>query len=175
MSIALPKLLQIIQHPAPQHPFQIGNHVAHPRQFLDRDPSALDVLVGHQDKLASRVRRPAREERLHVWVRRRLVESERALDLDRESGLLADLTRVYQEEIAALYAAGCRYLQVDDTNLPATQGGAAVLIDDLDGSSTVVLPFFYHLRRPTYRATIFLPLGAHWQTERGHYNRCCDD
>jgi 5-methyltetrahydropteroyltriglutamate--homocysteine methyltransferase len=30
----------------------------------------------------------------------------------------ADLTRVYQEEIAALYAAGCRYLQVDDTNLP---------------------------------------------------------
>jgi 5-methyltetrahydropteroyltriglutamate--homocysteine methyltransferase len=30
----------------------------------------------------------------------------------------ADLTRVYQEEIAALYAAGCRYLQIDDTNLP---------------------------------------------------------
>ncbi len=30
----------------------------------------------------------------------------------------ADLSRVYQEEIAALYAAGCRYLQIDDTNLP---------------------------------------------------------
>ncbi len=30
----------------------------------------------------------------------------------------ADLTRVYREEIAALYAAGCRYLQIDDTNLP---------------------------------------------------------
>ncbi len=29
-----------------------------------------------------------------------------------------DLTRVYQEEVAALYAAGCRYLQIDDTNLP---------------------------------------------------------
>jgi len=30
----------------------------------------------------------------------------------------ADLARVYREEIAALYAAGCRYLQIDDTNLP---------------------------------------------------------
>jgi 5-methyltetrahydropteroyltriglutamate--homocysteine methyltransferase len=30
----------------------------------------------------------------------------------------SDLTQVYREEIAALYAAGCRYLQVDDTNLP---------------------------------------------------------
>jgi 5-methyltetrahydropteroyltriglutamate--homocysteine methyltransferase len=29
-----------------------------------------------------------------------------------------DLTQVYREEIAALYAAGCRYLQIDDTNLP---------------------------------------------------------
>lgn len=29
-----------------------------------------------------------------------------------------DLAQVYREEIAALYAAGCRYLQVDDTNLP---------------------------------------------------------
>ena len=29
-----------------------------------------------------------------------------------------DLTQVFREEIAALYAAGCRYLQIDDTNLP---------------------------------------------------------
>ena len=28
-----------------------------------------------------------------------------------------DLARVYREEIAALYAAGCRYVQIDDTNL----------------------------------------------------------
>ena len=28
-----------------------------------------------------------------------------------------DLGRVYREEIAALYAAGCRYVQIDDTNL----------------------------------------------------------
>jgi 5-methyltetrahydropteroyltriglutamate--homocysteine methyltransferase len=30
----------------------------------------------------------------------------------------ADLTEVYREEIRALHDAGCRYLQVDDTNLP---------------------------------------------------------
>jgi 5-methyltetrahydropteroyltriglutamate--homocysteine methyltransferase len=31
---------------------------------------------------------------------------------------LDDLAAVYREEIAALYATGCRYLQIDDTNLP---------------------------------------------------------
>ena len=30
----------------------------------------------------------------------------------------ADLTAVYREEIAALYEAGCRYIQIDETNLP---------------------------------------------------------
>jgi 5-methyltetrahydropteroyltriglutamate--homocysteine methyltransferase len=30
----------------------------------------------------------------------------------------ADLTQVYREEIRVLYEAGCRYLQIDDTNLP---------------------------------------------------------
>ena len=30
----------------------------------------------------------------------------------------SDLARVYREEIAALYAAGCRYLQIDETNFP---------------------------------------------------------
>jgi methionine synthase II (cobalamin-independent) len=29
-----------------------------------------------------------------------------------------DLAQVYREEIAALYALGCRYLQIDETNLP---------------------------------------------------------
>jgi 5-methyltetrahydropteroyltriglutamate--homocysteine methyltransferase len=32
--------------------------------------------------------------------------------------LYDDIARVYREEIAALYAAGCRYLQIDETNLP---------------------------------------------------------
>ena len=32
-------------------------------------------------------------------------------------GFFADLARVYREELALLYAAGCRYVQIDDTNL----------------------------------------------------------
>jgi 5-methyltetrahydropteroyltriglutamate--homocysteine methyltransferase len=31
---------------------------------------------------------------------------------------LADIAQVYREEIRDLYAAGCRYLQIDETNLP---------------------------------------------------------
>jgi 5-methyltetrahydropteroyltriglutamate--homocysteine methyltransferase len=33
-------------------------------------------------------------------------------------GFFADLARVYREELDALYAAGCRYVQIDETNLP---------------------------------------------------------
>jgi len=48
-----------------------------------------------------------------------------------------DLARVYREEIAALYAAGCRYLQLDDTNLaylcdPGMRQGAVDRGDDPD-------------------------------------------
>jgi 5-methyltetrahydropteroyltriglutamate--homocysteine methyltransferase len=32
--------------------------------------------------------------------------------------LYDDIAQVYREEIAALYAAGCRYLQIDETNIP---------------------------------------------------------
>jgi 5-methyltetrahydropteroyltriglutamate--homocysteine methyltransferase len=48
-----------------------------------------------------------------------------------------DLAQVYREEIAALYAAGCRYIQLDDTNLaylcdPAMRQGAVERGDDPD-------------------------------------------
>jgi 5-methyltetrahydropteroyltriglutamate--homocysteine methyltransferase len=48
-----------------------------------------------------------------------------------------DLARVYREEIAALYAAGCRYLELDDTNLaylcdPGMRQGARERGDDPD-------------------------------------------
>src|SRR6185437_1126316 len=32
--------------------------------------------------------------------------------------LYDDIAQVYRDELAALYAAGCRYLQIDETNLP---------------------------------------------------------
>ncbi len=49
----------------------------------------------------------------------------------------ADLAACYQAEIAALYAAGCRYLQLDDTNLaylcdPVMRQGAVERGDDPD-------------------------------------------
>ncbi len=34
------------------------------------------------------------------------------------AAFFADLAEVYRQEIAALYAAGCRYVQIDETNLP---------------------------------------------------------
>jgi 5-methyltetrahydropteroyltriglutamate--homocysteine methyltransferase len=48
-----------------------------------------------------------------------------------------DLARVYREEIAALAGAGCRYLQLDDTNLaylcdPQMRAGAAARGEDVD-------------------------------------------
>ena len=53
-------------------------------------------------------------------------------DMDR---FFDDLAKVYRDEIAALYAAGCRYLQLDDTNLaylcdPGMRKGAIDRGDD---------------------------------------------
>ena len=46
-----------------------------------------------------------------------------------------DLAQCYRDEIAALYAAGCRYIQLDDTNLaylcdPKMRAGAIERGDD---------------------------------------------
>ena len=61
-----------------------------------------------------------------------------AIDLDAYPDLdqfFADLAACYRSEIAALYEAGCRYLQLDDTNLaylcdPAMRAGAVERGDD---------------------------------------------
>ncbi len=50
---------------------------------------------------------------LHFRGGRKAVDQNAYPDMD---GFFADLARVYQEEIAELAAAGCRYLQIDDTN-----------------------------------------------------------
>ena len=63
-----------------------------------------------------------------------------AIDIDSYPDLeqfFADLAACYQAEIAALYAAGCRYLQLDDTNLaylcdPVMRQGAVDRGDDPD-------------------------------------------
>jgi 5-methyltetrahydropteroyltriglutamate--homocysteine methyltransferase len=90
----------------------------------------------------------------------------------------ADLAACYRAELAALYAAGCRYVQLDDTNLaylcdPAMRAGATERGDDPDA-----LPHAYaelinvviserpddlvvgiHLCRGNYRSTWFAQGG----------------
>jgi 5-methyltetrahydropteroyltriglutamate--homocysteine methyltransferase len=86
----------------------------------------------------------------------------------------ADLAHVYRDEIAALYAAGCRYLQLDDTNLaylcdPAMRQGAiergddpdelprtyAALINDALAGRPDDLTVGVHLCRGNFRSTHF--------------------
>jgi 5-methyltetrahydropteroyltriglutamate--homocysteine methyltransferase len=63
-----------------------------------------------------------------------------AIDIDAYPDLdefFEDLAQCYRDEIAALYAAGCRYLQLDDTNLaylcdPKMRAGAVERGDDPD-------------------------------------------
>ncbi len=52
---------------------------------------------------------------VHFRGGRAAIDAEAYPDMDQ---FFADLARVYREEVAALYAAGCRYLQIDETNLP---------------------------------------------------------
>jgi len=63
-----------------------------------------------------------------------------AIDIDSYPDLdlfFTDLAQCYRDEIAALYAAGCRYIQLDDTNLaylcdPKMRAGAVERGDDPD-------------------------------------------
>jgi len=104
-----------------------------------------------------------------------------AIDLDAYPDLdafFADLATCYRAELDALYAAGCRYVQLDDTNLaylcdPAMRAGAVERGDDPDA-----LPHAYaelinacladrpadltvaiHLCRGNYRSTWFAQGG----------------
>jgi 5-methyltetrahydropteroyltriglutamate--homocysteine methyltransferase len=52
---------------------------------------------------------------IHFRGGRAAIDSKIYADIE---DFFADLTAVYREEIAALYAAGCRYIQIDETNLP---------------------------------------------------------
>ncbi len=103
------------------------------------------------------------------------------IDLDAYPDLelfFADLAACYRAEIAALYAAGCRYLQLDDTNLaylcdPVMRAGAvergddpdelprayAALINDALAGRPDDLTVGIHLCRGNYRSTWFAEGG----------------
>jgi 5-methyltetrahydropteroyltriglutamate--homocysteine methyltransferase len=90
----------------------------------------------------------------------------------------ADLAAAYRAELAALYAAGCRYVQLDDTNLaylcdPVMRAGAVERGDDPDAlphayaelinacisSRPSDLTIGIHLCRGNYRSTWFAEGG----------------
>jgi 5-methyltetrahydropteroyltriglutamate--homocysteine methyltransferase len=90
----------------------------------------------------------------------------------------ADLAQCYRDEIAALYAAGCRYIQLDDTNLaylcdPKMRAGAvergddpnelprtyAALINDALKDRPADLTVGVHLCRGNFRSTWFAEGG----------------
>jgi 5-methyltetrahydropteroyltriglutamate--homocysteine methyltransferase len=90
----------------------------------------------------------------------------------------ADLAACYRAEIAALYAAGCRYIQLDDTNLaylcdPKMRADAAArgedpnelprtysaLINSVIDGHPEDLTFAIHLCRGNYRSTWFAEGG----------------
>jgi 5-methyltetrahydropteroyltriglutamate--homocysteine methyltransferase len=52
---------------------------------------------------------------VHFRGGRAAIDAKAYPDMD---GFFADLARVWREEVHALYAAGCRYVQIDETNLP---------------------------------------------------------
>lgn len=69
---------------------------------------------------------------VHFRGGRQAIDIEAYPDLDQ---FFADLARCYRDEIDALYRAGCRYLQLDDTNLaylcdPKLRAGAVERGDD---------------------------------------------
>ena len=104
-----------------------------------------------------------------------------AIDLDAYPDLdafFADLAACYRAEIDALYAAGCRYVQLDDTNLaylcdPVMRAGAAdrgedpdalphayaELINDVITGRPDDLVVAIHLCRGNYRSTWFAEGG----------------
>jgi 5-methyltetrahydropteroyltriglutamate--homocysteine methyltransferase len=71
---------------------------------------------------------------VHFRGGRAAIDSKVYSDID---SFFSDLTAVYREEIAALYDAGCRYIQIDETNLPflcdpKQRDGARARGEDLD-------------------------------------------
>ena len=88
--------------------FRIDGKLAHPKGiFVD----AFKFLKGLTQR-TPKVTIPS-PTLLHFRGGRKAVDEKAYPDMD---GFFADLARVYQEEIAELGAAGCRYLQIDDTN-----------------------------------------------------------
>ena len=112
---------------------------------------------------------------VHFRGGRAAIDIESYPDLDE---FFADLAQCYRDEIAALYEAGCRYIQMDDTNLaylcdPKMRAGAiergddpdklprtyAALINDVIDGRPEDLTVAVHLCRGNFQSTWFAQGG----------------
>lgn len=112
---------------------------------------------------------------VHFRGGRKAIDIESYPDMD---DFFADLAQCYRDEIDALYAAGCRYLQLDDTNLaylcdPKMRQAAAergedpnelprtyaALINSVINGRSPDLTVGIHLCRGNYRSTWFAEGG----------------
>jgi len=112
---------------------------------------------------------------VHFRGGRAAIDIESYPDLDQ---FFADLAQCYRDELAALYRAGCRYIQLDDTNLaylcdPKMRAGAvergddpnqlprtyAALINDALRDRPADLTVGIHLCRGNFRSTWFAEGG----------------
>jgi 5-methyltetrahydropteroyltriglutamate--homocysteine methyltransferase len=112
---------------------------------------------------------------VHFRGGRKAIDIEAYPDMDE---FFEDLAQVYRDEINALYKAGCRYIQLDDTNLaylcdPKMRQGAiergddpddlprtyAALINDVIDNRPEDLTVGVHLCRGNFRSTWFAQGG----------------
>ncbi|MDH4146465.1 MAG: 5-methyltetrahydropteroyltriglutamate--homocysteine S-methyltransferase [Acidimicrobiia bacterium] len=140
------------------------------REIQVEDYRYLASIVTHTPKVA--IPSPTM---VHFRGGRAGIDIESYPDLDE---FFADLAACYRAEIDALYAAGCRYLQLDDTNLaylcdPAMRAGAvergddpdelprtyAALINSVIADRPADLTVGIHLCRGNFRSTWFAQGG----------------
>lgn len=148
----------------------VTGKLQHRHAIMQRDCEYLQSLTNTLTKIT--IPSPSM---LHFRGGRAAIDATAYPDLD---VFFDDLARCYRQEIQALYAAGCRYLQLDDTNLaylcdPRMRADAAARGDDPDA-----LPILYarlinqalagrpvdmkvgiHLCRGNYRSTWFASGG----------------
>ncbi|KAI0019839.1 hypothetical protein F4780DRAFT_408578 [Xylariomycetidae sp. FL0641] len=94
----------------------VVDKIGHPKPIQVDDFQYLEQRIaasGQQGKVTTKVCIPS-PTMIHFRNSRETIDERAYPTLD---PFFADLARVFQEELADLYAAGCRFVQLDDTNL----------------------------------------------------------
>lgn len=94
----------------------VVDRIGHPAPIQVDDFRFLEAHIDNKSKTSATTTKVCipSPTMIHFRNTRSTISSEAYPTLD---PFFADLARVYQEELADLYAAGCRFVQLDDTNL----------------------------------------------------------